>query len=491
MGDRYVTQPDTEDFDVVVVGGGPAGSSLAAFVSMVGRRVLLLEKERFPRYQIGESLLPATVRGTCRLLGVTDDLAAAGFTVKRGGCFKWGTNPEPWILDFTLIPGLEEGVPSYQVERSKFDHILLNNARRKGADVREECTVTGLVHGAERIEGVRYLDAGGRARVARARFVVDASGNTSRLYHGVSESRVQSDFFRNIALFGYFEGGRRLPEPYSGNIMTAAFGSGWFWYIPLTKDLTSVGAVIAREMAGKLRGDREKALYALIDECPLVREYLSDAHRVSQGQYGQIRTRKDYSYSAERFWRPGMVLVGDAACFVDPVLSSGVHLATYSALLAARSINTVLAGEMTEQVAFDEFESRYRREYAHFYEFLVSFYNRHVDEHSYFWSAKKVINYPAGELAAFTSLVSGLSSGEAALAGSDGPVWQPPQTDELSPAGRFPDWDTDRHIRFDAHHPLFETKPWIPGGLPNQGPRPGGLIPAEDGLHWAVPAIVG
>jgi halogenation protein CepH len=218
----------------------------------------------------------------------------------------------------------------------------------------------------------------------------------------------------------------------------------------------------------------------------MVQEFLSGVDRVTDGPYGQVRTRRDWSYCADRYWRPGMVLIGDAACFVDPVLSSGVHLATYGALLAARSINSTLRGDIPEPVAFDEFESRYRREYAHFYEFLVSFYDRHVDEHSYFWTAKKLINHPAGELAAFTSLVSGLSSADRVLTGADEDIWMPPRTDAFTPAGRFPDWDTDQHIRFDAHHPLFETEPWVPG-LPNQGPRPGGLVPAEDGLHWAVP----
>ena len=116
------------------------------------------------------------------------------------------------------------------------------------------------------------------------------------------------------------------------------------------------------------------------------------------------------------FWRPGMVLIGDAACFVDPIFSSGVHLATYGALLAARSINSVLAQTVDEETAFREFERRYRREYGAFYEFLVSFYDMHVDENSYFWSAKKVTDSTSSDLESFVSLVGGVSSGEEALA---------------------------------------------------------------------------
>ena len=110
----------------------------------------------------------------------------------------------------------------------------------------------------------------------------------------------------------------------------------------------------------------------------MIRDYLSGAKRVTEGEYGKLRVRKDYSYHHTKFWRPGMVLIGDAACFVDPVFSSGVHLATYSALLAARSINSVLAGTVDEAAAFAEFEGRYRREYGVFYEFLTSFYDMHV-----------------------------------------------------------------------------------------------------------------
>jgi halogenation protein CepH len=148
----------------------------------------------------------------------------------------------------------------------------------------------------------------------------------------------------------------------------------------------------------------------------MISDYLRNARRVTDGQYGELRVRKDYSYANTKFWRPGMVLVGDAACFVDPVFSSGVHLATYGALLAARSINSVLAQAIDEETAFREFEQRYRREYGVFYEFLVSFYDVHVEEDSYFWSAKKVTDSTSSDLESFVSLVGGVSSGESALA---------------------------------------------------------------------------
>jgi halogenation protein CepH len=409
--------PAIEDVDVVVVGGGPGGSTLASLVAMQGHRVAVLEKETFPRYQIGESLLPSTIHGVCRLTGVSDELEKAGFTLKRGGTFRWGANPEPWTFSFSVSPAMiGETSYAYQVERSRFDKILLDHARRLGADVRENHAVTDVLSDTDRVRGVSFLDADGNAGQIRARYVVDASGHQSRIYRHAGGSRKYSEFFRSLALFGYFEGGKRLPPPNSGNILCAAFDSGWFWYIPLSETLTSVGVVVRRELAGKVQGDSEAALRALIAECPLISDYLRDARRITSGQYGQLRVRRDYSYHNTQFWRPGMILVGDAACFVDPVFSTGVHLATYSALLAARSINSALAGMVDEPTAFQEFERRYRREYGVFYEYLMCFYEMHVSESSYFWSAKKITNSTHSELESFVSLVGGVSSGDAALA---------------------------------------------------------------------------
>jgi FAD-dependent halogenase len=405
-----------EETDVVVVGGGPGGSTLATLVAMAGHHVVLLEKEKFPRYQIGESLLPSTVHGICRLTGVADELAKAGFTKKRGGTFRWGANPEPWTFAFSISPKMTgETSYAYQVERSRFDQILLDHARHTGVDVREQHTVTGVIDDSDRVRGVTYTDTDGNEGTIHAKYVVDASGNKSRIHQHTGATRKYSEFFRSLALFGYFEGGKRLPEPNSGNILSCAFDSGWFWYIPLSPTLTSVGAVVRRELASKIQGDPEEALTALIAECPTIADYLRDAKRVTEGQYGQLRTRKDYSYANTKFWRPGMALVGDAACFVDPVFSSGVHLATYGALLAARSINTVLAQAASEDAAFHEFERRYHREYGVFYEFLVSFYDVHEDEDSYFWSARKVTDSASSDLESFVSLVGGISSGETAL----------------------------------------------------------------------------
>lgn len=201
------------EYDLIVVGGGPAGSTAAAAVAMRGHRVLLLERETFPRYQIGESLLPATVHGLCGILGVAEEVAEAGFTLKRGGTLRWGRDPKPWQFSFSMTPRLPEPTATaFQVERSRFDEILLRNAARVGAEVREGSTVRRTVADDERVRGVEYTDGDGNARTTYGRYVIDASGNTSRVHSGVGGTRVYSDFFRNLAVFGYFAGGRRLPS---------------------------------------------------------------------------------------------------------------------------------------------------------------------------------------------------------------------------------------------------------------------------------------
>ncbi len=490
-----------EEADVVVVGGGPGGSTIATLVAMRGHRVVLLEKERFPRWQIGESLLPSTVHGVCRLTGVADELAKAGFTKKRGGTQRWGANPEPWTFAFSISPKMTgETSYAYQVERSKFDQILLDHARHTGVDVREEHSVTEVIDNGDRIRGVSYRDAAGNAGTIRAKYVVDASGNKSRIYQHTGAARQYSEFFRSLALFGYFDGGKRLPEPNSGNILSCAFDSGWFWYIPLSPTLTSVGAVVRRELASKIQGDPEGALKALIAECPMISDYLSGAKRITEGQYGRIRVRKDYSYASTKLWRPGLVLVGDAACFVDPVFSSGVHLATYGALLAARSINSVLAQTTDEATAFREFEQRYRREYGVYYEFLVAFYDMNVVEDSYFWSAKKVTSSTSSDLQSFVELVGGVSSGEAALATTEALTQR-----YKSRSGEFAS-AVGQLVANKEQSMVPIIKSSIVKSAMQEGAREqalillghdanpeaplvdGGLIASPDGLSWSVPA---
>jgi FAD-dependent halogenase len=492
------------DFDAVVVGGGPGGATAATLVAKDGHRVLLLEKERFPRYQIGESLLPSTVHGVAPLLGVAGELAEAGFPVKRGGTFRWGTNPEPWTFTFALSRRLaESSSTAYQVERQRFDKILLDNAGRCGVEIREEHEAVALLRHGERVTGVRFRDARGQEREVRAQYVVVAAGNTSRLHKGIGV-RELSPFFRNVALFGYFEGGKRLPHPNEGNILCAAFDTGWFWYIPLSDRLTSVGAVVARERAADIQRDAEAAMRGYIEACPLIAEQLAGARRVPEGMYSSLRVRKDYSYANSVFWSPGVALVGDTACFVDPVFSTGVHLATYGGLLAARSVNTRLRGELSDDAVFGEFEQRYRREYNLFYEFLQSMYDLNRDESSYFWEARRLLGAPASGEAAFADLVAGVSGGGGETIAARGPASSAARDlgaalDRASQPGALDEGDIvlagqDTRLLGEVLHEATELQ--VRAGLgehaallfPSKPLIPGGLAAAPDGLRWLAPS---
>ncbi|MEU9115319.1 FAD-dependent oxidoreductase [Streptomyces sp. NPDC048483] len=485
-------------FDVVVVGGGPGGSTTATLIAQAGHRVLLLEKERFPRYQIGESLLPSTVHGIGAMLGVTKELEEANFPVKRGGTFRWGTNPEPWTFTFALSRKLAGPTSTaYQVDRARFDDILLKNARRHGVEVREEHEVLALEEEGGRVCGVRFRDADGAEHTVRSSYVVVAAGNTDSLYKTVA-TRELSDFFRNVALFGYYEGGKRLPAPNEGNILCAAFSDGWIWYIPLSDTLTSVGVVMSRDRIDVLQRGREEAMEQFIASCPLIADYLSDAHRVTEGMYGKLRVRKDYSYCNTSFWRPGVALVGDAACFIDPVFSTGVHLATYSGVLAARSINTRLKGELTEEACFTEFERRYRREYELFNQFLQSMYELNRDESSYFWEARKLLGTEQGDAQAFVDLVAGVSGPDRELFDSASRHPSNQFSDALQQASRPEVMDegdlvfqgSDTRLLGDVLHEATDLQVRAaladtPELLPEPDPQfPGGLVPSRDGLHW-------
>lgn len=490
----------SETYDVCVVGGGPAGSTAATFIAMCGHRVLLLERESLPVYKIGESLLPSTIHGICAMLGVTEELKAQNFVRKLGGTFRWGKSPEPWTFAFAESSRFQGPTSyAYQVERIKFDMVLLNNAKRKGVEVREQHRAREVIFDGERVSGLTVLDSFGRETVVRTKYVVDASGHSSTLA-GHAGQRVYSEFFRNLAVFTYFENGKRMPAPGAGNIFCAAFEKGWFWYIPLSDTLTSVGAVIGREYSSILQRGYDVALDELIASCEPIRALLSSATRCTRPPYDKVRVRKDYSYSHTKFWKSGLVLIGDAACFIDPVFSSGVHLATYSALLAARSINTCLANHLSDEIAFEEFEARYRREFNVFYDFLMAFYDLDQDFESYYWTARRLMKEEAVGKHAFLNLVGGDASGELLVRPRPEARVRQGIGDLLFPAatGITADMYTE-----SGHHSTERQRFWtelntegfrlqLRGALASAPAREHplfkeGLVPSADGLHWFKP----
>src|SRR5438876_1105287 len=239
--------------DVLVIGGGPAGAVAATLLADAGHRVLVLERERFPRYHIGESLLSATLP-ILDAVGATPAIERHGFLHKPGGTFQWGRQREPWSFRFREDPG---GRPhAYQVVRAEFDQLLLENARAHGAGVREEHAVTAVeADGGQPIVHARSV--GGATLRFAPRFVIDASGQAAVIGRARG-FRQFDDFFKNLAIFGYFRGAERLPGELANHILSAAFADGWFWYIPLHDGTMSVGAVVdARRWRALADGDPE------------------------------------------------------------------------------------------------------------------------------------------------------------------------------------------------------------------------------------------
>jgi FAD-dependent halogenase len=314
--------------DVVVVGGGPGGSTTATMLARQGHRVTLLERERFPRAHVGESLLPATVP-ILEALGVRDEIERAGCLRKFGATMVWGREPEPWSWYFR-----ETNVRyphAYQVWRPQFDQILLNAARDSGVDVREGTTVASVRFDGGRATGVVTEDGAS----IEADHVVDASGQRAMMGHALGLRRWDRDF-RNMAVYGYFEGAGRLDPPDETNILVESYGEGWFWLIPLHVGVVSVGAVVdSATSRTRVRGDAlGEFLQAEIARTTLTRRLLSGALLVD-GPY----SLRDWSYTSDRTVGDGWILVGDAACFVDPLFSSGVHLAMSAGTMAAAYVD--------------------------------------------------------------------------------------------------------------------------------------------------------
>lgn len=369
--------------DIIVVGGGPGGSTAATMLARKGYRVLLLEQARFPREHIGESLLPASMP-ILEELGVLPAVRDEGFLPKWGATMVWGRSPEPWSWYFRET---NRRYPhAFQVWRPRFDQLLLENARANGVDVREGVTVLEALFQEGRACGVRYL-AGGQEDAIPAAMIVDASGQRALIGRQL-RLRQWDTFFQNLAVYGYFANARRLPPPDETNIFIESYPHGWFWNIPLHTGVMSVGAVVDR-MTGQEGIQRLGALGFLheqIAQAPHTASMLANAEMVS----GPV-ILKDWSYVSTEVTGDGWVLVGDAACFIDPLFSSGVHLALTSGILAAAWVTTALRRPEMAAAAGRVYREQYYRQYDHFRAMAQLFYASNRTVESYFWEARRLL----------------------------------------------------------------------------------------------------
>ena len=376
------------DKPIIVIGGGPAGSCVSALLARMGLEVILLEREVFPRAHVGESLLPGSIPILSKL-GVMDEVRQAGFIVKPGATMVWGVEREPWIWRFSETHA--SNPHSYQVWRPDFDSILLDNARRSGVQVRQGWQATRVVFDDDGFAAAvrcRPTDGSSAEIEIAAGFVVDASGQSGVLSRQL-RLREWDDFFRNLAIYGYYQGGKRLPPPDDGNIFIESQPDGWLWHIPLREGWASVGVVVDAE-AGQ-RGIRKlgarRFLESQIAAAPHLAGLLKSAAMVSGPE-----VVRDWSYRSQSLYGPGYILVGDAGCFVDPLFSSGVHLALTYAALASIVVVSALEDPTIAGPAGQMYEQIYYREYGHFRDLARLFYSSNRTADSYFWETRRLLD---------------------------------------------------------------------------------------------------
>jgi flavin-dependent dehydrogenase len=351
------------EHDVIVVGGGPAGSSTAAFLARAGRRVLLFEREPFPRFHVGESLLPATLPILERM-GVLGAIAEHGFQVKYGATFH---DPETdFHRTFYFLTNKPWPSYSYQVHRAEFDALLLDHAAKQGADVRQRAVVESVVLDADGVSVAGQHD--GKPMTARAQFLVDATGRDGLIATKLGR-RERIPNLGKVALFAHFRGAERAPGRDEGNIGIYVFDDGWFWWIPLANDLTSLGCVMhartVRAWSSPLEG-----LYAeMIRRCPRLERRLAGAERVTE-----IHPIANFSYMNKPLVGDRFLVVGDAIAFVDPIFSSGVHIAIQSGELAAQAVDAALADGRFTAARFAPYQRTVERGLRPFFRFIHKYY---------------------------------------------------------------------------------------------------------------------
>ncbi len=322
------------DADVIVIGGGPAGSTIAAFLAQRGRHVLLLEKSRHPRFHIGESLLPMNVPILERL-GVLGEVERLGVR-KLAADFPAGNARGFNCFEFSRsLPG--SPAYAFQVPRAPFDEMLFRRAGALGAEVRDGAEVDEVELRGDSAT-VQVRDARGQTQRLTTRYVVDATGRDTLLGSRLRLKRPHPRH-RSAALFGHFEGVERREGDHAGNISIYRLEGGWIWVIPLPGGLTSIGVVCLPQVLRSRAGDRKASFLELLGRVPQLAERMRSSRMT-----GEVHATGNYSYTCDRFCGPGWLMVGDSAAFIDPVFSSGVYLAMHGAERAAELVDAVLAG---------------------------------------------------------------------------------------------------------------------------------------------------
>ncbi len=324
------------NYDAIVIGGGPAGSTAAATLALKGRKVVLLEKEKFPRYHIGESLLPYGYF-TMERIGVLEKMKQSAFTKKYSVQFVSpdGRASVPFYFHTHLK---HDAAQTWQVLRSEFDQLMLDNAREKGAVVHEETTVREGIWENGAVVGVKAVSKDGSAQEFRAPVTIDASGRDA-FFVTRNGWKIRDAFLNKIAVWTYYKGAKR-DSGYDEGATTVAYvpEKGWFWYIPLAGDIVSVGVVAEKDFLYQDSKDLKEIFDQQVERNSWIKDHLAIGE-----QTGPYRVTGEYSYRSRHCGAKGLILTGDAFAFLDPVFSSGVFLALYSGEMGANFADACLA----------------------------------------------------------------------------------------------------------------------------------------------------
>jgi flavin-dependent dehydrogenase len=357
--------------DVVVIGGGPSGSTCSTLLAQQGHKVELFEREHFPRFHIGESLIPYTYNVIQRL-NLLDTMKQSYFTKKYSVQFinENGKLSEPFYFD---QHDEHERSQTWQVRRSEFDHLLLTNARKHGVTVHEGARVLEVLFEGDKAVGVRVKPEGEPERVVKAKVVVDASGQSSLLLDRLN-LREWDPVLKKAALWTYWKGAYRDEGKNGGAtlVISTAERKGWFWYIPLHDDIVSVGVVAGYDYLFQNREtkDLEKLYFEEVDRCPGLQPRIQNATRCDI-----FRAQKEYSYRAKQVAGNGWVLVGDAFGFLDPLYSSGVLLALKSGSMAADAIDAAIKADDTGEAKLRVWEAEFTTGMERMRKLVCAFYD--------------------------------------------------------------------------------------------------------------------
>ena len=356
-------------YDVVIIGGGPAGSALGSYLSMAGVSNIIIEKDFHPRHHVGESLVTSTIR-VFKDIGFLETMESEGFVRKYGAAWHPTNKSGEFAIRFSEFP--QPGVDQdyvYHVDRAKFDLLMLKHARSLGSQVMQGVTVKEVLFEDDQATGVR-VDVGGEQVDIPARAVVDASGRATILGNSL-KLREKDPVFNQFAVYSWFEDvdrGSGESEDYI-HIYFLPTERGWTWQIPITETITSVGVVAEREVFKQARQGKEEYFDHHVNSTPDLARAMAGAKRVAD-----FETEADYSYSMRRFVGNGWLLVGDAARFVDPIFSSGVSIALEGAKSAGEILVKALSDGDVSEEALLPYETHMKSGVTIWYEFIRLYY---------------------------------------------------------------------------------------------------------------------